>query len=97
VRQIGQARENLAILEREIAPTLVDALAIAETGFAEGGTDYLLVLQTTSQYLDVQARILDQTAACQRAFAELERSVDCCLDGLPMEMSKPCCWRLPRQ
>lgn len=74
-RQLSQAQSNLAILRDEIAPALADALQIAQKGFADGGTDYLLVLQTTSQYLANKALILDQTAACHRAVAELERSV----------------------
>ncbi len=74
-RQLAQAQANLVVLRDEIAPALKDALEIARKGFADGGTDYLLVLQTTSQYLANRALILDQTAACHRAVAELERSV----------------------
>ncbi len=85
-RQLRQAQQNLAILTNDVAPALVDAVSIAEKGFADGGTEYLLVLQTSSQYLDVRARILDQTAACQKALAELERSVGSCLDGPPMDL-----------
>lgn len=77
LRQLRQARNNLTILETEVKPALSDALQIAQRGFADGGTDYLLVLQTTTQYLDARARILDQKAACMRAMAELERSVGC--------------------
>ena len=85
-KQLVQARDNLRVLEGEVAPALADALEIAKKGFADGGTDYLLVLQTTSQYLDNQARILDQRAACSRAQAELERSVGCRLDGAPLNV-----------
>ena len=85
-RQLQQARDNLEILNRDVAPALADALSISEKGFSDGGTDYLLVLQTTSQYLDAQARILDQTAACRRAIAELERSVGCSLEGVAMDI-----------
>ncbi len=74
-RQFRQADDNLTILENDVAPALADALSIAQKGFADGGTDYLLVLQTTSQYLDARARILEQAAACRRVLAELERSV----------------------
>ncbi|MEO8269917.1 MAG: TolC family protein, partial [Aureliella sp.] len=74
-RQLAQAQANLAILSEEISPALEDALQIAKKGFADGGTDYLLVLQTTSQYLANRALVLDQTAACHRSLAELERSV----------------------
>lgn len=80
-RQVQQANDNLQILEQEALPALDDALQIARKGFADGGTDYLLVLQTTTQYLDARARILDQKAAYARAFAELERSVGCHLEA----------------
>ncbi len=84
-RQYQQASDNLVVLEREVAPALEASLAIAKRGFADGGTDYLLVLQTSSQYLDVQGRILDQTAALARAAAQLERSVGCRLDGATID------------
>ncbi len=82
-RQLRQAQDNLKILTSDVAPALAEALSIAQKGFADGGTDYLLVLQTTTQYLDARARILDQTAACRKALAELERSVGSSLeDGI---------------
>ncbi|MEZ6063019.1 MAG: TolC family protein [Planctomycetaceae bacterium] len=80
-RQLQQASDNLRILEQEVLPAIADALQIAKKGFADGGTDYLLVLQTTTQYLDVRARILDQKAAYARALAQLERSVGCHLEA----------------
>ena len=75
VRQLDQAQANLKILESEVLPNLEEAISIAEKGFADGATDYLLVLQTTTQYLDVRSRILDQRAMRMRAVAELERSI----------------------
>ena len=74
-RQLQQAHENLTILKRDVEPALVDALQIAKKGFEDGGSDYLIVLQTTTQYLTAKGQILAQTAACNRAVAELERSV----------------------
>lgn len=85
VRQLEQAQNNLTILTDDIAPALQEALSISQKGFADGGTDYLLVLQTTSQYVDARARILDQTAACLRALAELERSVGHSLETGPID------------
>jgi len=73
--QWTQAKNNLMIVETKVAPALNEARQIADKGFADGGSDYLLVLQTTSQYVDSRVRILDQVAALQRARAELERSV----------------------
>lgn len=52
-----------------------ESLQIAKKGFEDGGSDYLIVLQTTTQYLTAKGQILAQTAACNRAVAELERSV----------------------
>ena len=85
-RQLNQAKENLNILQSEVLPNLAEALEIATKGFDDGGTDYLLVLQTTTQYLDARSRILDQRAALRRAIAELERSVGRSLDAAPLDI-----------
>ena len=77
--QLNQSQNNLSILQSDVLPALQEAIAIANKGYSGGGTDYLLVLQTTSQFLDARTRILDQTAATRRAYAELERSVARCL------------------
>ena len=87
-RQLSQAKVNLTILESEVLPNLSEAVGIAEKGFADGGTDYLLVLQTTTLYLDTRARILDQRAMLKRAIAELERSVGRSLDAAPLDVPK---------
>ena len=87
-RQLSQAKANLTILETDVLPNLSEAVSIAEKGFADGGTDYLLVLQTTTLYLDARARILDQRAMLKRAVAELERSVGRSLDASPLDVSK---------
>jgi len=87
-RQLSQAKANLTILESDVLPNLSEAVGIAEKGFADGGTDYLLVLQTTTLYLDARARILDQRAMLKRAVAELERSVGRSLDASPLDVSK---------
>ncbi len=85
--QAEQASENFNTLETEILPTLNEALEIATKGFEDGGTSYLLVLQTTSQYVDVKSRMLDQAAAMCRASAELELSCGRRLISVPMEAS----------
>ncbi|QDV85732.1 Cobalt-zinc-cadmium resistance protein CzcC precursor [Stieleria magnilauensis] len=74
-RQLQQAYKNLTILRDDVEPALVEALGIAQKGYEDGGADYLLVLQTTTQYLTARGQLLDQQAACCRALAELERSV----------------------
>ena len=86
-RQLNQVQANLNILEAEILPNLSGAVEIAKKGFADGGTDYLLVLQTTTQYLDARSRILDQRAAMHRAVAELERSVSRSVLAVPLDVS----------
>ena len=87
-RQLVQAQANLTLLESEVLPNLSEAVGIAEKGFADGGTDYLLVLQTTTQYLDARARILDQRAMLRRAMAELERSVGRSLMAAPLDVQQ---------
>ena len=87
-RQLSQSRANLAILENEVLPNLTEAVGIAEKGFTDGGTDYLLVLQTTTFYLDVRGRILDQRAVMRRAIAELERSVGRNLSASPLDVQQ---------
>lgn len=87
--QWTQADQQLSILQGQVAPSLKEALQIAEKGFADGGTDYLLVLLTSTQYLDVRTRVLDQLAALVRARAELERSVGRKLERGPEELPLP--------
>jgi cobalt-zinc-cadmium efflux system outer membrane protein len=79
--QMFQSAENLEILQNRVAPSLQEAVALAQNAYEGGGASYLLVLQTTTQYLDARGRILDQTAAWRRALAELERGVGRRLDG----------------
>jgi len=83
-RQFDQAYENLTILKQDVEPALVESLQIAKKGFEDGGSDYLIVLQTTTQYLTAKGQILAQTATCNRAVAELERSVGRSLIAPPL-------------
>jgi cobalt-zinc-cadmium efflux system outer membrane protein len=87
--QAQQAQENLEILQNRVAPALQEALAIAQNAYETGGASYLLVLQTTTQYLDARVRILDQTAALRRATAELERGVGRNLAEVPLPPPGP--------
>ncbi len=73
--QLEQSQASLAIIEQSVIPTLNESLEIARNGYEDGGVEYLLVLQTTTQFLDARARAFDQIAAIRRARAELERSV----------------------
>ncbi len=94
-RQLRQSQDNLQILESEVLPKLTEAIEIARNGFVDGGTDYLLVLQTTSQYLDVRARILDQRSALRRAYAELERSIGRSLSAERLDIQSMTAQTLP--
>lgn len=73
--QLAQARENLATLRTEILPTLRTAEELARRNFQNGGATYLVVLQTTSQYIDARLRELELKADIRRAIAELDRAV----------------------
>ncbi len=81
---LEQAQANLRVIETDMLPKLTDSIQIAQKGFADGGTDYLLVLQTTSQYLDARLRVLLERANSQRAKAELERSISRSLSEQPL-------------
>lgn len=83
-RQWLQAQQNLEILKQDVEPALDEARQIAEKGFQLGGSDYLIVLQTTTQYLNAKGQILSQRAACNRAIAELERSISRSLLAPPL-------------
>jgi outer membrane protein, heavy metal efflux system len=80
--QFHQADQNYTIVRDKVMPAIQDAVGISKKGFADGGTDYLLVLQTTTQYLDGKQRMLTQIAAMRRAYADLERAVGCCLQAI---------------
>ena len=63
--QYIQAHSNYRILRQRVVPSLDEALRIAEKGFADGGADYLLVLLTTTQYLDAKWRHAGPTGGTQ--------------------------------
>jgi cobalt-zinc-cadmium efflux system outer membrane protein len=73
--QLRQSTDNLRIVRNQILPALREATAVAEKAYEGGGTTYLMVLQTTADFVNAQTQELTQIAATRRAFAELERSV----------------------
>ena len=73
--QLQQASDNLAIVQRDVLPSLEQAIQLAEKAFASGGTSYLLYWQTAAQLIEAQARELDLIRDQRVAIAELERSV----------------------
>jgi cobalt-zinc-cadmium efflux system outer membrane protein len=84
--QLEHTQRGLAILTEDVVPSLAEAIQIARKGYEDGGADYLLVLQTTTQYLTARATVLDQTAALRRAQAELERSIAAPLETVADEV-----------
>lgn len=73
--QASQAFDNLTITRDELLPELTRTVELAQRNYVGGGSDYFLVLQTTSQYLDARATELQLAANLRRAVAELERGV----------------------
>ena len=73
--QAQQADQNLTILRTDLMSSLQDAASLAEKAYTDGGADFFLVLQTSSQLLETQTSELQLTNDLQRAHAELERSV----------------------
>ena len=87
--QLVQSRDNLALLNERVLPSLQQAVALAQRGYEDGGAAYLLVLQTTTQYLDARARRLEQVAALRRSHAELERCIGGPLDVVELLPTPP--------
>jgi cobalt-zinc-cadmium efflux system outer membrane protein len=75
--QFRQAQVQSTALQTRVLPILNEALSIAQKGFESGGASYLLVLQTTSQYVDAKRRELEQAAAACRADADLDLGRGC--------------------
>jgi cobalt-zinc-cadmium efflux system outer membrane protein len=73
--QASQAFDNLTSTRDELLPELSRTVELAQRNYVGGGSDYFLVLQTTSQYLDARSLELQQAANLRRAVAELERGV----------------------
>ncbi|MCA9086837.1 MAG: TolC family protein, partial [Planctomycetaceae bacterium] len=73
--QYSAADQNLTQLRTNVMTSMEEAVQLAGRAFADGGTSYFLVLQTTSLYLDARVREIQLTADLQRAAANLDRSV----------------------
>ncbi len=70
-----QARADLNRWQHTIHPTVDDAIRKAERAYKEGDTGLALVLETTRQLFETQAREAQLRADMRRAIAELERGV----------------------
>lgn len=73
--QSQQADASLTLLQTEVMSSLLEAAALAEKAYRDGGADYFLVLQTSSQLLEIRASELQLLNDRRKAQAELERSV----------------------
>jgi cobalt-zinc-cadmium efflux system outer membrane protein len=75
-----QALADLQVLDRQVRPEIEAAIRRAESAYREGNTPYVVVLETTRQFLDTRLRREVLQADLRRAWAELERSVGRRLD-----------------
>lgn len=81
--RVERAREQLELLGGGAVLELERAVAAAERAFRSGDASYLLVLETTVQFLRARVRTLDGVADLARAWAELERNVGVQLAAVP--------------
>lgn len=81
----AQARAELTILQEQVRPEAAAAIRRAEAAYREGETPYVVVLQTTRQFLDSRNREEQLKADVRLAWAELERSVGRRLDANPLD------------
>ena len=73
--QLKQARADLDRWRTTIHPAVDDAIRKMERAYQEGDTGLALVLETTRQLFEAQAREAQLRADVRRAVAELERGV----------------------
>lgn len=71
----AQARDELQVLDQRVRPEVELAIRRAEAAYKEGNTPYVVVLETTRQYLDTRIRREQLLAELRRAWADLERGV----------------------
>lgn len=75
-----QARNELQILQTKVLPDVDAAIRRSEAAYREGESPYVVVLQTTRQFLDSRNREEQLKTDIRLAYAELERSVGRRLD-----------------
>jgi cobalt-zinc-cadmium efflux system outer membrane protein len=78
-----QARKELEILEDQVLPRTRESIQRAERAYREGGTPYVIVLESTRQILVSLTRRELLQANLRRARADLERSLGRRLDSPP--------------
>lgn len=82
--RFGQAQAEFAILNAKVRPEAETALRRTELAYREGNTSYVVVLQTTQQWIFSRLREYELQANLRRTWAELERSVGRHLEDLPI-------------
>jgi cobalt-zinc-cadmium efflux system outer membrane protein len=70
-----QARAEMAVLVGQVQPEVDKAITLARRAYQEGNTPYVVVLETSRQFLDTRVREAELEAELRRSWAELERSV----------------------
>src|SRR5262249_61295072 len=81
--RFAQAQAEFAILSTKVRPEAETALRRTELAYREGNTSYVVVLQTTQQWIFSRLREYELQANLRRTWAELERSVGRHLEDLP--------------
>jgi cobalt-zinc-cadmium efflux system outer membrane protein len=71
----AQARAELSVLVGQVQPEVDKAITLTRRAYQEGNTPYVVVLETSRQFLDTRLREAELEAELRRSWAELERSV----------------------
>lgn len=82
--RFAQAQAEFAILNAKVRPEAETALRRTELAYREGNTSYVVVLQTTQQWIFSRLREFELQANLRRTWAELERSVGRHLEDIPL-------------
>ena len=82
--RFAQLQAELEILNTKVRPEAETALRRTETAYREGNTSYIVVLQTTQQWIFSRLREYELQANLRRTWAELERSVGRHLEDVPL-------------
>lgn len=87
--RFAQARSELDVVEGKVRPEVDGAIKRAESAYREGNAPYVIVLETTRQYLDTRLRQEQLRGEVRRAAADLERSVGRRIAATAAEEPKP--------
>jgi cobalt-zinc-cadmium efflux system outer membrane protein len=87
--RFAQAQAEIAILNTKVRPEADTALRRTEAAYRDGNTSYVVVLQTTQQWIFSRLREFELQAGLRRTWAELERSVGRHLEDIPLSGPEP--------